>query len=162
MYIAKTANNEEIIIKFTNRYSIELHSFCAERGHAPRILGFGLLPGGWFGVAMEYVSSATHPSASRRRDLLDNWRNDLTTLMREFHNAGLVHGDLREPNILCDGEKVILVDFDWGGRVGEVSYPTSRLCDELLEGRNNTNPKITKDDDVRVLRNRFEALGEVR
>jgi tRNA A-37 threonylcarbamoyl transferase component Bud32 len=32
--------------------------------------------------------------------------------MQSFHDEGLVHGDLREPNILCDGENVMSIDFD--------------------------------------------------
>jgi len=69
-----------------------------------------------------------------------------------------VHGDLREPNMLCDGEKVMLVDFDWGGKVGEAYYPTARLSPELTNGRHNPNPKITKDDDWRVLVNTLRGL----
>jgi len=73
----------------------------------------------------------------------------------------LVHGDLREPNILCVGEKVMLIDFDWGGRVGEAYYPTALLTYELTDGRFNTNPKITKDDDLRVLANTLGRLENV-
>lgn len=29
----------------------------------------------------------------------------------------------------------MLVDFDWGGKDGEVFYPTRNLHDELREGR---------------------------
>jgi hypothetical protein len=110
MYLAKTTNNEEIIVKFIHRYSIDLHSFCASCGHAPRIFGFGQLPGGRSVVAMQYPSSATHPSKSPHRTHLDRWK-ELITLMQAFHRADMVHGDLREPNILCDGENVILVDL---------------------------------------------------
>ena len=71
--------------------------------------------------------------------------------MENFHSKGLVHGDLRDPNILCNGESVMLVDFDWGGKDGEALYPTGNLNYELLEGRASNNLRITKADDWRVL-----------
>jgi Ser/Thr protein kinase RdoA (MazF antagonist) len=78
--------------------------------------------------------------------------------MQSFHDSDFVHGDLRESNILCDGERVMLIDFDWGGKAGVVSYPTARLCSELRDGRQDTSPKITKDDDRRVLQNTLSEL----
>jgi hypothetical protein len=55
LYFAEISG-KKIMVKFTRQYSIELHAFCAERGHAPGILGFGSIPGGWFGIAMDYIS----------------------------------------------------------------------------------------------------------
>ena len=43
-----------------------------------------------------------------------------------FHQAGYVHGDIRTTNIMVKktGEPgIILLDFDWAGKVGEVRYP---------------------------------------
>ena len=54
----------------------------------------------------------------------------------------------------------MLVDFDWGGKVGEVSYPTLELNPELLEGRSSDDLKITKDDDVRVLTKTLDKLKQ--
>jgi RIO1 family len=159
LYIAETSDKKQMMVKFTRRYSIELHAFCTGCGHAPGILGFGKLPGGWFVVAMDYISPLVHLSRSPNLARLCNkWIDDLQKLMQSIHDHGLVHGDLREPNMLCDGEKVILVDFDWGGKVGEAYYPTARLCPELMDGRHSTDPKITKDDDRRVLENTLKEL----
>jgi hypothetical protein len=162
LYIAETSDKKQILVKFTPRYSIALHAFCADRGHAPVIHGFQTLPGGWFVVAMDYISPISPAHLSRSPDLtrlLDKWTADLQKLMQSFHDEGLVHGDLREPNILCDGEKVMLIDFDWGGEVGKACYPRARLCHDLMEGRDNTSPEITKGDDRRVLQN---TLGELK
>ncbi|KAH8993238.1 hypothetical protein EDB86DRAFT_2929400 [Lactarius hatsudake] len=52
----------------------------------------------------------------------------------------------------------MLIDFDWGGRVGEASYPTFELDPELLEDRASEDLRITKDDDVRVL---TKTLGKL-
>jgi len=136
-----------------------LHSFCAKAGHAPSILGYERLPGGWFAVAMEYVKPGTPITRSNlltsNRDL---WIKELGRLVDNFHANNFVHGDLRDANIICKGDSVMLVDFDWGGKVGEVSYPTLELNPELLEGRSSDDLKITKDDDVRVL---TKTLGKL-
>ncbi|KAI9449631.1 hypothetical protein BJY52DRAFT_1192401 [Lactarius psammicola] len=161
LYIAKTLDvpEKEIIVKFTRRYSIDLHNFCAERGHAPSILGFSSVPGGWFVVAMDYISPSVYPSQSRNLvRLRDKWKGDLKTLVQSFHEANLVHGDLREPNMICSGETIMLVDFDWGGRAGEVSYPHARLNPELTNGRESVDGKIMKDDDDRILDNTLARL----
>lgn len=89
---------------------------------------------------------------------LDKWTEDLRDLMQSFHDAGFVHGDLREPNILCDGEKLKLINYDWGGVVGEAHYPHAQLCYELTDGRDGSDPRITKDDDKRILQDTLEGL----
>lgn len=159
LYIAKTSDEKDIIVKFTRRYSIELHAFCAESGHAPGLLGFGTIPGGWFGIAMDYISTAVNPSHSHLlNDLRTKWTEDLQQLVKSFHNKNLVHGDLRVPNMICKEEQIMLVDFDWGGRVGEASYPTANLNPELTIGRGNTDRGITMDDDNRILTNTLNNL----
>ena len=89
----------------------------------------------------------------------ERWKAELQTLMDEFHHNNLVHGDLRCPNIVCEGESVMLLDFDRGGRDGVVSYPTWKLNGELSVGRVSEDLKITKDDDRRLLENTLNSLG---
>lgn len=62
---------------------------------------------------------------------------DVKTAMDLLHEASLVHGDLRRPNILIieqgrsgddsmavDSEgRGMLIDFDWVGKEGTVTYP---------------------------------------
>ncbi|KAF8659517.1 hypothetical protein AX16_001816 [Volvariella volvacea WC 439] len=133
----------------------ELHAICAASGHAPTLLAYQRLPGGWYGVAMEYAADAVpitlHKSISEH---LERWETDLRGLVAEFHNKGFVHGDLRDANIIIGNDgHVILIDFDWGGRDGEVSYPTPMLNPELVEGRSPKGLGITKEDDSRILEN---------
>ncbi|KAH8999519.1 hypothetical protein EDB92DRAFT_1941159 [Lactarius akahatsu] len=161
LYIAKTLNGpeREIVVKFTRRYSIELHAFCANRERAPSILGFGQVPGGWFVVAMDYISEAVFPSHSTDLPRLrDQWTHDLRTLVDSFHEQGLVHGDLRQPNMICHGERIMLIDFDWGGRVGEASYPHARLNPQLTIGRQSVGGEITKNDDDRILQQTLQEF----
>ena len=50
MYLATTtanrANPQVILVKFSRKYSTELHLFCVSIGHAPNLLAFERLPGG--------------------------------------------------------------------------------------------------------------------
>jgi hypothetical protein len=57
---------QTILVKFVRSYSIGLHHFCARLGHAPKILAFGVLPGGWLAIAMELIESAVPITASIR------------------------------------------------------------------------------------------------
>ena len=164
LYLAETTGPEKgtILIKFVREYSIELHDFCAKRGRAPQILAFETLPSGWRVIAMEFIASAVHITSSPGLDTHGRrWASELKQLVNEFHEEGLVHGDLRGANMISDDKyTLMLVDFDWGGRNGQVFYPTPNLNDELLVGRASDNPKITKDDDIRILNLTLKKLRQ--
>ncbi|EGN96100.1 hypothetical protein SERLA73DRAFT_76098 [Serpula lacrymans var. lacrymans S7.3] len=122
LHIAKAKDGKENIIKFTRQHSIELHQFCANLHHAPKLLGFERLP-------------------ECRAEHRGRWEQELRGLVESFHAQGFVHGDLRDPNMICDDQnRLMLIDFDWAGNVGEVSYPTAELNPELTKGRNATEP----------------------
>jgi hypothetical protein len=161
LYLAETTGLEKhtIIVKFAREYSVELHAFCAERSHAPRILAFEHLPGGWKAIAMEYIVSGITITKSLGLDThRDRWTTELLQLVNDFHAEGLVHGDLRDANMICNDQDVMLLDFDWGGQDGQVFYPTPNLNSELLEGRSSDNLKIIKEDDTRILK---KTLGKL-
>lgn len=158
LYTAETIDNKQIIVKFTRQYSFELHMFCADRGCAPALFGFERLPGGFFGIAMEFVRSAFPISYSPYVEKHREWVDKLRKLVESFHAEGFVHGDLRAPNIICGGNRVMVIDFDWGGKEGEVSYPHGPLNADLTIGRDSTNLKITKGDDVRVLEGTLKGV----
>ncbi|KAF8954989.1 hypothetical protein BDZ97DRAFT_1861950 [Flammula alnicola] len=162
LYLAETTGPEKrtIIVKFAREYSVELHAFCAQRGHAPCILAFECLPGGWKAIAMEYIVSGDIITKSSGLDTYrDRWTMELSQLVDDFHAEGMVHGDLRDANIMCNYRDVMLLDFDWGGQDGQVFYPTPNLNSELLEGRSSDGLKITKEDDNRILK---KTLGKLR
>ena len=108
---------------------------------------------------MELVSGSVDPSESPHLGTLCETRiHDLKELMQSFHDVDLVHGDLREPNIICNGEAVMLINFDWGGKIGDARYPSGRLPPELTDGRTSTSLSISKDDDWRALQNTLKRL----
>ncbi|KAF8338646.1 hypothetical protein F5887DRAFT_1235893 [Amanita rubescens] len=137
LFLASTTSNTLIVIKFTRRYCAELHALCAKLGHAPQLLAFERLPGGWCGVAMEYILTGVPllliPKGHVKRP---RWRQELQEVMTQFHGKNLVHGDLRDTNIIVEKDEwVLLVDFDWGGKDGETVYPRWHLNSELQDGR---------------------------
>ena len=158
------AKAKDVYVKFTRSYSVELHDFCASKKLAPAILGFERLSGGWFAVVMEKIDEAEN---DRRwtSEVFQGWKKSVGDLVEEFHGRGLVHGDLRLANFVfteSDGAlKMLLVDFDWGGKVGEAVFPPMILNDEL--GVEDTGPllnrKITIEHDRRCLEEAFQRLN---
>jgi serine/threonine protein kinase len=50
-------------------------------------------------------------------------KEDITSLIKELHNHGYVHGDLRNTNLFVGNNTFMLLDFDWAGRIEEARYP---------------------------------------
>jgi len=152
--VSPTSPDKAIYVKFSQRYSVELHGFCAEQHLAPRILGFQRLHGGWFAVAMEKIDTVDDRRITSFPEAVE-WKSKIEELVHGFHQKGLVHGDLRLANFVFTSDKprrMILVDFDWGGKDGEVEFPHEELIEDLgvsnskLYGR-----KITKEHDQKCL-----------
>lgn len=84
-------------------------------------------------VVMEEVSLEPYkPYADIRGDLSDKQRQavraELLKCLRLLHGMKMVHGDIRDINLLVCTEGTIaikLIDFDWAGRVGDVRYPSN-------------------------------------
>ena len=155
IHIAETVDRT---VNFARRYSIGLHAFCAictctknsRLQRTPRRLVCCC-----YGLHFSIDTPSESPNYPR---LLHKWKYDLRNLMRAFHENDLIHGDLREPNFLCIGEAVMPVDLDWVGKIGGACYPSAQLRRELTIGRDSSDPKITKDDDRRILENTLRML----
>jgi len=132
---------KKICIKFVRRYSPEAHRFCAEKGHAPELIAYEPLAGGWNMVVMDVIETDLNRSGLiyykqlamiifRDRQPL---KGPITSLIEALHNhggTGYVHGDLHEHNILVrnDMTNFMLMDFDWAGPVGQTFYPMLVNC----------------------------------
>lgn len=82
----------------------------------------------------------------------------------KHHRQGLVHGDLRDTNLLVriDGElRFMLVDFDWAGKEGEVRYPINDNRNDIKrpDGARDGLP-IQKDHDLEILDRMFGTSTE--
>ena len=108
---------------------------------------------------MDLVAPAQHlDEVELTSEQANECKRVITDLVTSFHNNGLVHGDLRSPNILLSGKAVMLIDFDWGGKDGEAHYPTVQLCQELLTGRILSDLNIRKRDDLRILQDTLKRI----
>ncbi|KIL66082.1 hypothetical protein M378DRAFT_10374 [Amanita muscaria Koide BX008] len=125
-FFGKLSDGRGICIKFTHDYSPAVHSLCASKGFALKLLGFEELPGGWWMVVMEHIDE----NYVQFHDLESHHRSSVLEYLKQFltflHANGFVHGDVRDTNIMVprSGElHFFLIDFDWAGRIGEVRYP---------------------------------------
>ncbi len=61
---------------------------------------------------------------------LEEARDEVKAKLTHLHDEGFVHGDLRDVNVIVrnegvsgDGPGILIVDWDWAGREGQVTYP---------------------------------------
>ncbi|KAI0255336.1 hypothetical protein BJV78DRAFT_1179329 [Lactifluus subvellereus] len=124
LFSGKLSDDRDVCIKFTCHYSPEAHSFCSLAGYAPELLGFQPIAGGWVMAVMDLIGSnyvEFHQSSGNPTAF-----ETLRDILSRLHEAGFVHGDIRDTNIMIDessGGCPMLVDFDWAGKIGEVRYP---------------------------------------
>ncbi|KAF9024255.1 hypothetical protein BDZ89DRAFT_989333 [Hymenopellis radicata] len=168
LFTAQTGSTT-VLVKFTRSYSPALHTLCHDLGHAPQLLGYQELSGGWFVVVMEFLEGWMHLYLLQLSDSqrFAAWEQ-IRTLADTFHKAGFVHGDLRTANILAPPgwdstptlPKLRVVDYDWGGVCGTARYPTPQLTSELLTRPRHTLDDliITEEDDFQVLLRTFQIL----
>ena len=154
LFFGKLSDGHDICIKFTRRYSQEAHSFCSSIRAAPELLGFQPIVGGWFMVVMDLIADCLefHESSPNPKIL-----DDLQDILSRLHGEGFVHGDIRDTNIMVleGGERLMLVDFDWAGKVGEVRYPMNVYRGERLWRPDGAcgGELITAEHDIQMLEN---------
>ncbi|KAF7347545.1 hypothetical protein MVEN_01510900 [Mycena venus] len=131
--------NRKILVKFTQRYGVRAHAAAFALGAAPELLGYEELSGGWKMVVMvdlrEDYSDFTSSKAADTNALA-------RSKIREFHEKGYVHGDLRGANLMAhrNGNAVALIDFDWAGEAGQVSYPLNINLAPALKRPSSVRP----------------------
>ena len=116
-------------------YGKDVHAHLAAQHMAPQLYGTSdledlasvvvmeLLEGGWT-TLFDYRHRNGVPEGPRRLLL-----KRLEDILDCLHARGMVHGDFRMANIMLkpgEEEKAVLIDFDWAGEAGKVSYPVTR------------------------------------
>lgn len=124
LYHAHLEDGQAVYVKFTPKHSRRLHTFCASRNLAPRLLGFEKLTGGWYAVVMEKVDTAGIFKAGSLFEP-EKWKEEIWSLLvvQGFHAEGLVHGDLRLANFIftksTNPRRMMVVDFPpWSSHQG--------------------------------------------
>jgi serine/threonine protein kinase len=143
-----------ICIKFVQAYSQDAHMHCADAGVAPKLRGFEQLPGGWYMAVMDrlvgYDVLADLPIELIPQSVFVGIGNQLKTL----HAQKLVHGDIRDTNILLkstDRTKFMIIDFDWAGKEDIVRYPAFVNYTQIQrpdDARDGLPIKASHDDDM--------------
>ncbi|PVF91076.1 hypothetical protein CPB86DRAFT_809537 [Serendipita vermifera] len=144
MFIATTNNGTKVLIKFTQRYSSDTHRFCADANIAPTLYGM-------------YLDPQIYRVLESRSDNNPRMIDEINRIVGILHNGGYVHGDIRDVNMMTrnqwestNGAKnVVLLDFDWAGWDGTVTYPinVNRTSIKRHPGAKDWKP-IKKDHDV--------------
>ena len=93
---------------------------------------------------MDYVAGRT---AAELGEVPESVRDAVRRALEILHGQGLVHGDIRLPNVIiedCDdegtedeesiGAHTRIVDFDWAGHEGVVRYPHDLSQGQWVEG----------------------------
>jgi hypothetical protein len=86
-------------------------------GLPPKLHGYGTVPE-WMVVAMGFIMHDFGPGRYASMHWA-KWDQDLTSLVKSFHDKELVHGDLRDVNFIIPKQspaQIMLIDFDWGRR----------------------------------------------
>ncbi|KAG5634798.1 hypothetical protein H0H81_000750 [Sphagnurus paluster] len=134
-----------VCIKFVRRYGADVHRWCTGKGIAPELLGFERLPGGWYLVVMELLEDPWELLWELKRYVTfspsEELKKQLRATLIEMHQNHMVHGDIRDTNVLVDtvsNRSFKLLDFDWAGKVEEVKYPKFM----------NTQPELGRPEGV--------------
>ncbi|KAH9952926.1 hypothetical protein BGW80DRAFT_1469121 [Lactifluus volemus] len=99
-----SAYTDQFIVKFTRarRYSESLHRYLADLGLAPRLRQLVSLPGGWSAVVMDESKYEPLSGMVLSAEQQDKVQHRLSEVVNKLHEAGLVHGDIHDTNLLID------------------------------------------------------------
>ncbi|KEP48576.1 kinase domain protein [Rhizoctonia solani 123E] len=139
VFVAALCNTNpplRIVIKFVESYNADAHKLLAQEGLAPELLYDGTVHANrqlgphHYMVVMEYIDGVDlgrYVGPALPLCVTANLDHALSVL----HNADIVFGDLRPPNVMLvkDTNGVIigakLIDFDWCAKHGVGRYPLS-------------------------------------
>ncbi|KAG1730671.1 uncharacterized protein EDB91DRAFT_1059330 [Suillus paluster] len=166
IFFEETSIGEKICIKYVKRYLPEAHQFCAKEGHAPRLIAYESLPGGWNMVVMN-VLPIHNDLSSRSTSAYQQFsqipaaecgplEKAVTDFIHQFHKKDFIHGDLRGTNLFLLGDNFMLLDFDWSGRIGNTHYPMHVNCKGIhrpFDARDGNEIKVVHD--LEMLRHVF-------
>lgn len=122
-----------ICVKYTLRYSEAAHNTANGLGFAPKLLKIERIQDWWMvvmeDVSEDYISLA---EAKSREFDVQGIQGKVKQVLQLLHEAGYVHGDIRDVNVLVrkpsshlpeDRPPILLVDWYWAGISGEATYP---------------------------------------
>lgn len=126
--------NEHMVVKFVKHqhYARAPHDLLARHGFAPRIFHEEVIGKKWTILIMEWMRDMCDVAVFKDTGgiLTEEHRRNERRALDILHSAGFVHGDLRDANVMVDGnDRVCIVDFDWSGVHGNTRYPVMNQVD---------------------------------
>ncbi|KAF0386851.1 Protein kinase-like domain containing protein [Gigaspora margarita] len=148
-----------------DKYSLNTHQLLAEAGYAPKVLASLIIPGNWLMVYMEYLEDYSTLNYFASINERNHLREKIKEIVGYLHDAGHVHGDLREGNILVcrltnNDFDVKLIDFEWSGEVGSACYShfMNHADIEWPDGAED-GKLVTKNHDTNLLNKTLRATN---
>ena len=117
------------------RYNKEAHEHLTDKGLAPKLFLCQHIIGNLIVVVTERVRGKPLNllygllAADSQLSIFNGLKRAIT----ELGNKGLVHGDLRAPNIMVESDPAAakVIDFDWAAKHDEGYYPDTINTDAL-------------------------------
>ena len=110
----------DCIVKFTQQYSKAAHLWLASQNSAPTLRHCVQISSEWTAVIMDRSRYQMVYGLNLTKEQQEKVQWKVKKTLQVLHDAGFVHGDLRDTNILIDIEslesddvKIHIVDFDW-------------------------------------------------
>ncbi|THH31271.1 hypothetical protein EUX98_g2918 [Antrodiella citrinella] len=169
-FTAERESGETAVVKFVSRYGLVAHKVLAVAGMALQLhyflninseddmtggyhegLSHRLYEGPLKMIVMEYIHEKRFKGDLYPVDVKASIRKAITTL----HAEGLVHGDLRPPNVIVsEDHKALLSDFDWVGKEDVATYPLA-LSSQIRWHRDVEALALLKEHDIGMLEKMF-------
>lgn len=158
-------DHEELIVKVVPAcvgYGELAHRLLAQWGHAPNLFGVERISNDWLMVVMENLCKRPDDLIAQlpRSELTEKHQRSESKAIKLLHDAGFVHGDLRDPNILCSivCDHVWLIDFDWARQIRAGYYPADLNAEIQWPAGVVTGGLIEKEHDWAFHHLRYEHL----
>ncbi|CUA77656.1 hypothetical protein RSOLAG22IIIB_12743 [Rhizoctonia solani] len=176
VFLAELRNIEpstRVVIKFVESYNSEAHGLLAKEGLAPKLLYDGTahqsrrLGPDHYMIVMEYVNGV---DLGRSDDLTLPMcvGQDVERALSILHDADIVFGDLRSPNVMLvkgADDKITgakLIDFDWCAKHLEGRYPLDLNVNDNVTWADGVRPgELMKKEHDNVMKEYLFVLREL-
>ena len=146
MFEASYEGTTTVVVKFVRSYGREVHQLLAADKLAPQLYDVTILCGGWQAVVMEKVGGTT--ALAKQEQLQEGTIRGFERAVRLMHQENYVHGDLRPPNIQVIDDSVMILDFDWAGKIDTVRYPYALDVENNWHSEVQPGGLICKEHDI--------------
>ncbi|CAJ0629132.1 13247_t:CDS:1 [Entrophospora sp. SA101] len=159
VYLVEENDDTKHIVKFSETYGYDAHSFCAEHQIAPKIIHYSDINSGYKFIVMQYLDgyeTINSLFSKVKKEDLKEIKNSIKLAVGILHDKNFVHGDFRLNNILAkkveDRWVIKIIDFEWAGPEGKIRYPYVTM-NPKIKWHNEVKPGnlIRKSHDIHLL-----------